>query len=67
MLVLRGLVLSGRWHAVFAKITESLAEDRRLHWHWTSPDMVAELKAGITIAPPAPQVSTPPAAYGAAA
>jgi hypothetical protein len=67
MLVLRGLVLSGRWNAEFAKITESLAGDRRLHWHWTSPDMVAELNAGIKIAPPAPQLSTPPVAYGAAA
>jgi hypothetical protein len=67
MLVLRGLVLSGRWNEVFAKITESLAGDRRLHWHWTSPDMVAELKAGIKTAPPAPQLSTPPVAYDAAA
>jgi hypothetical protein len=67
ILVLRGLVLSGRWKAVFAKITESLAGDRHLHWHWTSPDMVAELKAGIKIAPPTAQVSTPPAAYDAAA
>jgi hypothetical protein len=67
MLVLRGLVLSGRWNAVFAKITASLARDRCLDWHWTSPDMVAQLKAGITIAPSAPQVSTPPIGYDAAA
>jgi hypothetical protein len=55
MLVLRGLVLSGRWNEVFAKITQSLAGDRRLDWKWTSPDMPAELKAGTTIAPPKPQ------------
>jgi hypothetical protein len=55
MLVLRGLVLSGRWNEVFAKITESLAGDRRLDWKWTSPDMPAQLKAGTTIAPPKPQ------------
>jgi hypothetical protein len=55
MLVLRGLVLSGRWNEVFAKITESLAGDRRLDWKWTSPDMPAELKAGTTIEPPKPQ------------
>jgi hypothetical protein len=59
MLVLRGLVLSGRWNEVFAKITESLASDRRLHWKWASPDMPAELKAGITITPPTPQSLTP--------
>jgi hypothetical protein len=67
MLVLRGLVLSGRWNEVFAKITESLAGDRRLQWHWTSPDMVAELNAGTPIAPPTPQGSTAPIVYGAAA
>jgi hypothetical protein len=58
MLVLRGLVLSGCWNDVFAKITKSLAEDRRLDWKWTSPDMPAELKAGTTIAPPTPQPGT---------
>ena len=58
MLVLRGLVLSGRWNEVFARITQSLAEDRRLDWKWTSPDMPAELKAGTTIAPPTPQPQT---------
>jgi hypothetical protein len=67
MLVLRGLVLSGRWNEVFAKITESMAGDRYLYWKWTSPDMPAELKAGITIAPPTPQASTPQASYDAAA
>jgi hypothetical protein len=67
MLVLRGLVLSGRWNEVFAKITESLAHDRRLDWHWTSPDMPSELKANITIAPPAPQLPTPQEGYASAA
>jgi hypothetical protein len=67
MLVLRGLVLSGRWNDVFAKITESLAGDRRLDWKWTSPDMPAELKAGVTIGPPTPQPSTGQASCDAAA
>jgi hypothetical protein len=67
ILVLRGLVLSGRWNKVFAKITESLAADRRLDWEWQSPDMPAELKAGLQIVPPTPQPSTPQASYGAAA
>jgi len=67
MLVLRGLVLSGRWNAVFANITESLADDRRLDWKWTSPDMPAELKAGTKIAPPTPQPAMPQASYETAA
>jgi hypothetical protein len=65
MLVLRGLVLSGRWNAVFTKITESLATDRCLHWHWQSPDMVAQLKARTKIAPTTPQVSTQQTIYDA--
>jgi hypothetical protein len=56
MLVLRGLVLSRRWKEVFARATESLAGDRRLVWEWQSPDMVAELKAGVEIKPPKPQL-----------
>jgi len=67
MLVLRGLVLSGRWNEVFAKITESLARDRRLDWKWTSPDMPAELKAGKKIAPPTPQPALSQASYDTAA
>jgi hypothetical protein len=60
MLALRGLVLTGRWNREFAKITESLAADRRLDWEWTSPDMPAVLKANNSIAPPtAQQVMSP--------
>jgi hypothetical protein len=67
MLVLRGLVLSGRWNEVFAKITESLAHDRRLNWKWTSPDMPAALKANIPIMPPTAQTPTPQQGYASAA
>jgi hypothetical protein len=67
MLVLRGLVLSRRWRETFAKITESLARDRRLDWEWQSPDMVAELKAGTDITPPKPQPQSEEACYNAAA
>lgn len=67
MLVLRGLVLSGRWNEVFAKITESLAQDRRLNWQWVSPDMPEELKSNTTIAPPKPQTLTPQGGYTIAA
>jgi hypothetical protein len=55
MLLLRGLVLSRRWKDEFAKISESLARDRRLSWEWQSPDMAAELKAGAEIRPPKTQ------------
>jgi hypothetical protein len=59
MLALRGLVISGRWKEVFAKITDSLGRDRRLDWDWTSPDMPAALKADVPITPPQPQPQTP--------
>lgn len=67
MLLLRSLVLSGRWNEVFAEITKSLAEDRRLDWKWTSPDMPAELKAGTVVEPPKPQPVVPGSSYDAAA
>jgi hypothetical protein len=67
MLLLRGLVLSRRWKATFAKITESMARDRRLDWQWQSPDMAAQLNANITIAPPQPQTEAPPTHYATAA
>jgi len=67
MLALRGLVLSRRWREVFAKMTESLAHNRRMDWQWQSPDMVAELKAGIAIMPFKPQPRSQEACYDAAA
>lgn len=67
MLQVRGLVLSGRWNETFAKITASLATDRRLDWGWQSPDMTAELKAAAAAMPSIPQPSTGQAGYDAAA
>jgi hypothetical protein len=67
MLVLRGLVLSRRWKNEFAKISESLACDRRLIWEWKSPDMAAELKAGAEIKPPKSQPPPEARCYAAAA
>jgi len=67
MLVLRGLVLSRRWQETFAKITASMARDRRLDWEWQSPDMAAQLEAGIPIKPPTPQPQPLQAAHNAAA
>ena len=67
MLVLRGLVLSRRWPETFAKITQSMAQDRRLAWQWQSPDMATELNAGIEITPPSSQTPPLPAGYAATA
>jgi hypothetical protein len=67
MLVLRGLVLSRRWNEEWAKISESLARDRRLNWDWQSPDMAAELKAGVEIKPPPSQLQVAVEGYAAAA
>jgi hypothetical protein len=67
MLQVRGLALSGRWDAALADITASLASDRRLEWHWQSPDMTAELKTPAAVPIPKPQLPTVPDAYNAAA
>jgi hypothetical protein len=67
ILALRNLVLSGRWNDTFAKITESMARDRRLNWQWHSPDMPAELKACIQIMLPKPQPQSSQACYDTAA
>jgi hypothetical protein len=67
MLVLRGLVLSRRWKEEFARITESMAHDRRLDWEWQSPDLAAQLKAGTEITPPQPQPPSSATCYAAAA
>lgn len=61
-LVLRAAVLTDRWQETLDHVRVSMASDRRLDWHWQSPDMPAELKAGVRIAPPVPQT---PAAQGA--
>ena len=67
MLQLRGLVLSGRWNNTFPKIVASWAADRRLDWHWQSPDMPGEMKATAATPPPTPQPQTGQASCNAAA
>jgi hypothetical protein len=67
MLVLRGLVLSGRWNEAFARISQSITADRRLRWQWTSPDMPAELKAAVTLTLPMPQPEAVQDGYSVAA
>ena len=38
------------------KTRRSVSRDRRIDFKWTSPDMRAELKAGVKVQPPTPQV-----------
>jgi hypothetical protein len=56
MVLLRAAALSGRWEEQMTKVRESLSRDRRIDVKWTSPDMRAELKAGVKVQPPTPQV-----------
>jgi hypothetical protein len=67
MLQIRGLALSDRWNETFANITASLAGDRRLEWHWQSPDMTAELKSPAAVPIPTPQLPTVQSTCNAAA
>ena len=56
MVVLRAAALSGRWEELLDKTRQSFSRDRRIDVKWTSPDMRAELKAGVKVQPPTPQV-----------
>jgi hypothetical protein len=55
MLVLRAAALTDRWEATLEHVRVTMASDRRLEWQWQSPDMPAQLNAGIPIKPPVPQ------------
>ncbi len=67
MLVLRGLVLSGRWKSMFAKIATSMSCDRRLDWQWRSPDMPEQMKTPDQVKPPTPQQASGQTTCAAAA
>jgi hypothetical protein len=54
-LALRAAAVTGRWEETLTRVREDLGTDRQLGWAWESPDMVAQLKAKVTIKPPAPQ------------
>jgi hypothetical protein len=56
MVLLRAAAVSGRWQEVMDRTRQSFSRDRRVDIKWTSPDMRAELKAGVTVQPPTPQV-----------
>ena len=55
VLVMRAAVLTERWPETLEHVRATMASDRRLDWHWQSPDMPAELKAGVPITPPGSQ------------
>jgi hypothetical protein len=54
-LVLRAAAVSERWEETMAWVREEMGRDRRLGWQWVAPDMAAELKADVPIAPPVTQ------------
>lgn len=58
MLLLRAAALTGRWEEAMQAAQNSKAVDGRLPWHWSSPDMPAQLKAKVPIKPPLPQVQS---------
>jgi hypothetical protein len=60
MLVLRAAALTNRWEELLEHVRQRMASDRRLAWQWRSPDMPAQLKAGMEIKPPAPQLQDEP-------
>jgi hypothetical protein len=55
MLVLRAAALTNRWEETLAHTRATMASDRHLDWTWQSPDMPADLKAGVEISPPVSQ------------
>ena len=56
MLLLRAAALTGRWEEALERALQSKWKDGRVHWDWSSPDMLFQLKAEIDIRPPVPQV-----------
>jgi hypothetical protein len=67
MLVLRGLVLSRRWKDEFAKISASMAADRRRDWKWRTPNLPEALKSMLDRNQPELQPAWPEASYATAA
>ena len=67
VLVMRAAVLTGRWQETLEHVRQTMASDRRLDWHWKSPDMPADLNAERPIAPPLPQPTAAKGSHAAAA
>lgn len=57
MLVIRAAVLTDRWDESLEHVRATMAQSRRLDWPWSSPDILAELKAGSEDASPLPETS----------
>jgi hypothetical protein len=58
MLLLRAAALTGRWDEALDRAIPSKWQDGRLDWIWTSPDMPFQLRAKVTVKPPATQVQS---------
>lgn len=58
MLLLRAAALTGRWDEMMEKAMRSSCEDGHQDWHWDSPDIPFQLKAGTPITIPKPQVQS---------
>jgi hypothetical protein len=56
MVLLRAAALTGRWEEALERALQSESEDGRLHWNWSSPDMLFQLNAEVALQPPGPQV-----------
>jgi hypothetical protein len=54
-LALRAAAVTERWEETMAWVREGMGRDRLIGWAWRSPDMVAQLKAKVSIKPPMPQ------------
>lgn len=67
MLVMRAAALTKRWQETLAHVRETMARDRRLDWHWQSPNLRAVLKAQLPISPPTPRITEKPGLLCAAA
>ena len=67
MLVLRAAALTERWQESLEHVRAGMASDRRLDWEWQSPDMPAELNAGVPIHPPQLQMPADEGSTSAAA
>ena len=50
------MMAKAEWEELLEKTRQSFSRDRRIDFKWTSPDMRAELKAGVKVQPPTPQV-----------
>jgi hypothetical protein len=58
MLALRAAALTDRWDETMEEALRSSCEDGNRDWHWDSPDMPLQLKAGGAVTPKTTQVQS---------